>query len=439
MGFWGSISNRASASSIAGIVESFSEAVASLGELKKLGRIPVSLVHGALNAISLIADYYNNQDMGFWGAISNRASASSIVGIVESFGETVSILGELKKLGRIPVSLVHGALNAISLITDYYNNQDIGFWDTISSRASASSIAGIVESFSEAVGTFKDMTGIKNIPTNAIDNILNSISGIVWYYRIAKIDDDIEEKSNLTEYAVNAFTNMAMNIQHKLRQIVSVKDNSVIPIILTCKHILNFLKRDSLNVFQITKANKNISLLNRMTSVMLRMSKINPMDLSSIGYALSDVLNGVNTIDMNQIVAVTNMFNAFNKINKSENIINKFAESVKEFTTACNNLMDAMSNNTNAINNIDIGYHESDNSNSVFGTIKEKLFDFIGLDSDNNDNTTKSNGIRITNVDEVAKAIAEKINGTLSVDVPDSQVQLLINGTGGNEWTITRY
>ena len=63
---------------------------------------------------------------------------------------------------------------------------------------------------------------------------------------------------------------------------------------------------------------------------------------------------------------------------------------------------------------------------------------FIGIDSDNNANNN-TNGIRITNVDEVAKAIAEKINGTLSVDMPDAQVQLLINGTGGNEWTISRY
>ena len=437
MGFWGTIKNRASASSIVGIVKSFGKAVSILSELKKLGRIPISLVHGALNAITLITDYYNNQDMGFWGAIKNRASASSIVNIVESFSEAVTALGELKKLGRIPMSLVHGALNAITLITDYYTNQDMGFWGAIGNKSRSSFITATVKSFSEAVGAFKDTKGIKNIPTNAIDNILKSIHGIMYYYRNVKIDENIEEKSSLTEYAVNRFTNMSMNIQDKLGQIVSAKYHSVMPTILTCKDILNFFKRDSLNIFQIKKANKTISLLNRMTSTMLRMTKINPMDLSSIGYSLSDVLNGVNTIDMNQVVAVTNMFNAFNKINKSENIINKFAESVKEFTVACNNLMDAMSNNTNAINNMDIGTNESDNS--VLGSIKEKLFDFIGLDSSNNDNATISNGIRITNVDEVAKAIAEKINGTLSVDVPDSQVQLLINGIGGNEWTITRY
>ena len=37
------------------------------------------------------------------------------------------------------------------------------------------------------------------------------------------------------------------------------------------------------------------------------------------------------------------------------------------------------------------------------------------------------------------KDIADKINGALSVDVADTQIQLLINGTGGNEWTITKY
>ena len=42
-------------------------------------------------------------------------------------------------------------------------------------------------------------------------------------------------------------------------------------------------------------------------------------------------------------------------------------------------------------------------------------------------------------MEEIAKNIAEKINGTLSVDIPDTQVQLLINGTGGNEWIISRY
>ena len=77
------------------------------------------------------------------------------------------------------------------------------------------------------------------------------------------------------------------------------------------------------------------------------------------------------------------------------------------------------------------------NSGSIFSNIKDNVYDFISGESDSN--ASQTNGIRITNVDEVARAIAEKINGALSVDVPDAQIQLLINGTGGNEWTISRY
>ena len=134
---------------------------------------------------------------------------------------------------------------------------------------------------------------------------------------------------------------------------------------------------------------------------------------------------------MSKVKAVTNMFKAFNGINKSESIVNKFTESVKEFTNTCKNLMDVMSNNTDAINNIDI--------NGV-------SYPFISEENDNNfndnrndNNIRKSKGIIISNADEIAKTIAEKINGALYLDVPDTQVQLFINGMSGNEWTITRY
>ena len=131
------------------------------------------------------------------------------------------------------------------------------------------------------------------------------------------------------------------------------------------------------------------------------------------------------------------MFNAFSKISKSENVINKFTESVKEFTETCKDLMDAMGNNTNAINNM--GTSGSKKSGSIFDNIKERVSNFIGGDSNDNNTTIQTNSVRIANVDELAKTIADKINGALSVDVADTQIQLLINGTGGNEWTITKY
>jgi hypothetical protein len=122
------------------------------------------------------------------------------------------------------------------------------------------------------------------------------------------------------------------------------------------------------------------------------------------------------------------MIKAFNGINKSENIINKFAESVKEFTTTCKNLMDAMNYNTDAINNMD--------TSGMNGSIINNENNIIEVGGNN---TNNNGGVHITNVDEIARTIAEKINGVLSLDVPDTQVQLLINGTGGNEWVISRY
>jgi hypothetical protein len=202
------------------------------------------------------------------------------------------------------------------------------------------------------------------------------------------------------------------------------------------KKIVRFLKLNTLNALQRKRARKNITILKDMASTMLNVSKIDPSNISSVGDALSNALSGVNSVEMDQVVAVTNMFNAFNGINKSENIINKFTESVKEFTETCKNLMDAMSQNTDAINNID----NSNISNvSTYDNSNEKSNGFIENNSNGGGDNGKSGGIRIANVDEIAKVFAEKINGALSIDVPDTQVQLLINGSGGNEWTITRY
>jgi hypothetical protein len=159
-----------------------------------------------------------------------------------------------------------------------------------------------------------------------------------------------------------------------------------------------------------------------MTSAMTELSNINSSNLSSAGEVISNTLTGIDKVDISKVQAVTNMFNAFGSINKSESIMNKFTESVKEFTEACKNLMNAMGDNTDAINNMD-GTETSESN-------------IISSDG----NTTKSSGgVRIANVDELAKTIAEKINGAIYVDIPDTQVQLLINGSGGNEWTITRY
>ena len=237
--------------------------------------------------------------------------------------------------------------------------------------------------------------------------------------------------------AIRLFTENVSYLKGGIQGFTKSEYTSVNFAVKSMKQILKFLKRNSLNNAQKKQAQENIAILKDVAFVMSNISKINPLNISQVGDAMTNALSGVRSIDISQVEAVTNMFNAFNGINKSESIINKFTESVKEFTETCKELMDAMGNNTDAINNIDMSGNRK--SGLSFDNVKERVSDFFGRESNDNSVSVQSNGMRITNVDEVAKAIAEKINGALSVDVADTQIQLLINGTGGNEWTITKY
>ena len=464
--------------------------VKSLDMLSKMKTIPTKQLNQSLNAMKFVGDFFKNNGISL-KAIWN---AKKYQWVLNPFYSAVNKLGKLKEIGVIPMNIVNGALNAISAISNFYQGQDLGFFGGISARVSANMITGIVNSFGKAVKSFKYLKELKNVPANAINSIINSISSIVLYYKNVKFGYNTEEKSSITEYVVGKFTTLAMNIQEKLNNIKSVNYDAIKSIIFSCrliidyyntytkillsqKKILNmngiiklftssaknlksiefdktkddsiknvvesmgkimrFLKYETLNPAQRMRARKNLSMLNTVTSVVSKLSNINTSNMLSIGDALSNTLSGIKTVDMGQVIAVTNMFNAFGKISKSENVINKFTESVKEFTKTCKDLMDAMSNNTDAINNMDA--YGSKKSNSIFENIKENASSFIGGDSNDNNTYIQTNSVRIANVDELAKNIADKINGALSVDVADTQIQLLINGTGGNEWTITKY
>ena len=467
----------------------FGKTLKHLSKLKEMGVIPMKLVYGTLKAMTEISNYYVKHP------IERKVikQARRYKRMLKPFGKAIEHLSKLKEMGTIPMKLVHQALKAISTIANFYNGQKMGFFDGLKSKRSASMITRIVSSFGDAVKSLKDLKELRNIPTDAIIGTVNALSSIVWFFNTAKFKRTIKLKSALTKYAVNEFVNMSMEIQDKLANVKPVELTGIYSIIYACRSIINyytftkfiptiirvnkmnniikrfilsaqdlktvdfdvkgyssvnrainsmrqimkFLKRDTLNIVQRKIAKKNIGILNTMSNIMTKLSKVDTSSISSIGGSLSDALNGVNTVDLGQVIAVTNMFNAFSKISKSENIINKFTESVKEFTETCKELMDAMGNNTDAINNMDVD--RNNRHTSIFDTIKERVNNVSADNSDANNTNTQMSGIRITNVDEMAKAIAEKINGSLSVDVSDTQVQLLINGTGGNEWIISRY
>ena len=479
------------------MMKPFGKTIEYLSKLKAMGSIPIKLVYQTLNTMSTIANYYINNPIER-KAIKN---ARKYKRMMKPFGTTIEYLSKLKAMGSLPIKLIHQTLNAISTIVGFYRNQDMGSRKARKKmKRSAEMITTIVASFGIAVNAMKTLSDLKRLPSQSIQSAISAIRDITWFYTHTHVgDDDIEEKCVYFEFAVDKFTNMAKNIQDKFKGLKNVDHKSVRTIVRACESILNFytftlffaptkkiikmnnavrifaenikylkqgvkdgfslkdyisirftiksmrrilkfLKRNSLNILQARKAQRSISLITGLASAMLNISKINPLELTSVGNSLTNALSGVQSIDIGQIQAVTDMFNAFQGINKSENIINKFAESVKEFTSSCKELTEAMNNNVGAINNMNTS---NDTEGSIFDRIKNKVSDFIGFGSSGNDisSNTQSDGggIRIINVDEIANTIAAKINGAISVDIPDTQVQLTINGTGGNEWIISKY
>jgi hypothetical protein len=479
----------------------FGSTVGYLSKLKELGSIPMQLVFQTLNTISEIANYYKNNEVD-GDAIDN---AEDIMDMLKPFGNTVGYLTNLKKLGTIPMHLVLQTLNAISTIVDYYQNQDMGgFFDRWAKEASAETIATIVSSFGVAAESLKIVSELKRPPKDLVESTISAISSITWFYMTTYVSgSNLDEKSRYIEMAVDRFSTMSKNNQDKFNGMSKVDHKAVQSVANACRTIINFytftpifvrekkiakmndiierfadtakylkdrvrdfslqdvikvgfalksmkkilkfLKKDSLGHIAVKKAQRNLSLLSRMADVMLNISKVDPSSVSSIGDSLTTALQGVHAVDISQVNAVTNMFNAFRDINKSENIISKFADSVKEFTESCKELMNAMEHNTDAINGLDM---DDNGGGSFFDRLKNKVGDFIGLSSSDSSGGDSSNGgaieeagikMKVANVEELAASIAKKINGTLSLDVPDTQVQLTINGTGGNEWVISKY
>ena len=406
------------------MLKPFGRTISYLTKLKDLGVLPMKLVHQTLNAMSIIANYYKDNP------IRRKVirQARRYKRMLRPFGRTISYLAKLKDLGVLPMKLVHQTLNAMSIIANHYKENPIRRKVVRHARR----YKRMLRHFDKTIEYLSKLKELSAIPTNTVKSSLISMKYIMWFYNEAEICDDIELKTETTKIAVNSFADISRDLHNKLSEIKEISPKTIFKSIFSMQLIIHFIKWNSFNIWEKRRAKRTISILKDITSIMSDLSNINSSQLLSVGESLSNTLSGIETIDISKVQAVTDMFNAFNGINKSESAINKFTESVKEFTTTCKNLIDAMGDNTNAINNIDgISVNEY--------STKEILDNNISENSSNGNGNVSKSGIQILNVEEIAKTIAEKINGALYVDIPDTQVQLLINGVGGNEWTISRY
>ncbi len=404
----------------------FGKTLGYLSKLQKMGNVPIGLVYQTLDAMRIIANYYINNPIERKAIRQSRKYKR----MLRPFGKTLGYLSKLQKMGTIPTGLVRQTLKVMSYIANYFNDNSVDR----SAIKSARRHKKIAKHFSVASEHLSQLKDVSNINADSIKKITSALFNISLFYKFTPFTDDVKTKGTLTKEIIALFLENAEQLKNNSQSFTVDSYRNIILMTLSMKSVLTSLKNNTLKRKERRKARKSLRILSKMTKVMTNMSKINPSDITSVGNALLNTLDVVNKVDISQVESVTNMFNAFKGINKSENIINKFTESVNAFTTACKNLMDAMSNNTDAINNIGAIDSSGEQVPFVNEMVNNNLFD-----TTNANPTNQNNGIRIANVDEIARTIAEKINGALSVDVPDTQVQLLINGTGGNEWIISRY
>jgi hypothetical protein len=466
----------------------FGKTLKHLSKLKEMGNIPMNLVQQTLDAMKVIADYYINNPIKRKTIRQSRKYKR----MMRPFGKTLKYLTKLTEMGSVPTDLIRQTLGAMKSIANYYANNPIKR-KTIRQAKKYKKMLQPFGTIVEYLSKLKDMEGL---PIDAIKGTIKAMLYISDFFNEVTFSGFINLKCEFTKYIIDKFTEMAKEVQDKFANVKKIDHKAILSMTKACRAIMNyytftlilpkkdkikrmnaivkkfmdtidyvkngtagysgknyksillmiksmkkiltFLKKDTLGKKQQEKAKENIGLLKRMSSAMSSIAKIDPLNISSVGDALTNALDGVHSVDVGQVEAVTNMFNAFRDINKADNVINKFTESVKEFTETCKELMNAMSLNTDAINN-NISY-SSDNSDdtSLFGSITDKFKGFIGMGTKEPE-VEKPKFVRIANVDDLASSIASKINGVLSVDIPDTEVQLTINGEGGNEWIISKY
>ena len=472
------------------LMSPFSSTVDSINKLQELKALPVDAIKDVLTTMKKIVKFFNTT---FIFGDTEKKSGLIEKAVISFTNMAKNVQDRFEGIKEIDAKAVRSITSAMKSIIKFYNKSKPKKNIKAISKIIKSAIIRFTITAKLVQNMFEEMTEIK---PKLIIGIIFAMKSIVKFYNKSKVKDNVLEKAELIEQAISKFGDAAKILQDKFSGMEEVDKKAIKSSIKACKEILKYynrvkfipkeekiekmnnatklfadnaeyvrkaiskfgkkdiekaqfaitamkqvlklLSKNMLNNKQVSRAGKNIKLLKNMSSALSKISTIDKSSLSDIGDALTTALGGVSSINMDQVQAVTNMFNAFKGINKSENILNKFTETVNKFTEACENLMAAMENNTDAIVGMDASSkNDSDNSGSFFDGLKSKMSGLLGMEE--KEDKYQPKGVFISNVDELAKSIAQRINGVISVDVPDTQVQLTINGSDGNEWIISRY
>ena len=318
-------------------------------------------------------------------------------------------------------------------------------------------LGGFMNSFDEYLCSMAD----KNKTFNEMATIVLSVKTMSWVY------DNIKKWESFNDKSIENFENALFRIKYvlikfglsdldsaeeqmgKLKNImktyssIAKKSAKNMNNILIFNNLINVIKR-TLSDWNITEfeqktgsitwtldrifntvgnpgkryrknVDSTIKLFNGLRSLIDINYKVIPKPFTTI-------IDKVNRLDIEKATTLTDMFKSFSKI-KEKNIFSSFEDTVEEFTQACIKLVDAINGNTDALN--------SDNSTNDSSNTTTN-------NQSSSSNENRGTSVRITNIDELAQMIAQKIGGVRSGTNGMSIVDLRINGQGGDQWVIRK-
>lgn len=333
-----------------------------------------------------------------WGAVKKvaKSAVNMVSGVANGIGDAASGAGEAAKLGAL--SMAAGIMGTII--------------DNITKMSNIKDVRKVIDDFENAVNSvtsfFKNTSKDYDIAMKA----MSTCDSMMRYFvdmaeRVAKAEKQIVKFCELTGTIQETLSNLdsslietrGYSVASLLRRIFSTFDQPA--------------KRYHLNV------NNSIRLFKSLESL----QKV--WDGKKVNTSFETIVDKVNSLEIDKASALTDMFKSFANMS-NKNIFSSFKDSVDMFTNMCIKLVDAINGNTNALENQDNDSSSTNDSSS--GSTSTTT---------SSNNKQKSTNVNITNIDDLAQAIAQRIgSGRVSGGV--ATVDLRINGQGGDSWTIRR-
>ena len=327
----------------------FGYTIKKLSKLKELGMLPTRLVTQTLNAMKSIGEYYANNEVS---RDTIKASWRYAL-ILRPFGYTIKQFVKLKELGTLPKRLVDQTLEAMGTVVDFYQSRQMEFRDAFEMKFSAIMISSILKNFGQTIDTLRNLKELREVPINSVNDVLGAVSDIIIFYmRMSNtyIDSDtIDSVSETTKMTVNKFINMSVEMKTGFDKLKNIKVDSVRHITQACRNIIDFYvdTKHYLNKHKVRYS--SIILMNTVLTKFAETAKyIKSIPFSNQDY--SRIVGATNSMSEIMMFFKSNTLNLVQiiKAHKNLNLINRFSFAVRNLSnirpTNISSIGDALSN-----------------------------------------------------------------------------------------------